>query len=273
MALTEEEQFRFDLTGFLVRPAILSADEVAAITEHVDRLMHHREDLPPHLRSSISGPAEILIDHPKVIDVLHDVIGPDIRLDGSFAVWRHRGHDGGQPLHQGGAQGDHVFGYQVHNGRIFAGVVRVVFELTDVNEDDGATQFLIGSHKSNFPVPPEHMPLDGPGRSPFLTSYSCPAGSAIFFTENLMHAGAPWHRESPRVAVLNAYGHICTRWHRQMLPPEAVAALSPERRAYLREPWWLAFNEQGAYFNSTDRYVAEAPPAAVPVPSGVNGAP
>ena len=46
MAMTEEERFRFDLTGFLVRPAILTPDEVAAIVDQADRIQHNPESLP-----------------------------------------------------------------------------------------------------------------------------------------------------------------------------------------------------------------------------------
>ena len=46
MGLTEEERFRFDLTGFMVRPAILSKDEVAAIVDQIDRIKHNPESLP-----------------------------------------------------------------------------------------------------------------------------------------------------------------------------------------------------------------------------------
>lgn len=262
MVLSEEERFRFDLTGYLVRPAILDAEAIGSITEHIDRLLHDWESVPPQLRSSVSGPAEVLIDHPQVLDVLHEVIGEHIRLEGSFAVWRQQGEDGGQPLHQGGRlQADPIFGYRFQEGRIFAGMVRVVFELTDVDRADGATQFLVGSHKANFPVPAEHMCLAGPERSEFLTSYSCPAGSAIFFTENLMHAGAPWRRASPRVAVLNAYSHLATRFHRLSMSPEALAALPAHRRAYFRDPWWYDFSAKPAAFNSVARYVDEQQPA------------
>ena len=43
MAMTDEERFRFDLTGFLVRPAILKAAEVAAIVAQIDRIKHDPE--------------------------------------------------------------------------------------------------------------------------------------------------------------------------------------------------------------------------------------
>ena len=44
--MTEEEKFRFDLTGFLVRPAIISPDEVAAIVDQIDRIKNDPESLP-----------------------------------------------------------------------------------------------------------------------------------------------------------------------------------------------------------------------------------
>ena len=91
MGLTDEERFRFDLTGFMVRPAILSKDEVAAIVDQIDRIKHNPESLPPEHRAVPGGPASVLIDHPKVIDVLHEIIGPEIRLEAAGCVWRKKG--------------------------------------------------------------------------------------------------------------------------------------------------------------------------------------
>eukprot|EP01046_Picozoa_sp_COSAG06_P037560 COSAG06_NODE_4252_length_4429_cov_5.719169_6_plen_77_part_00 len=45
-------------------------------------------------------------------------------------------------------------------------------------------------------------------------SYDCPPGSAVFFTENVCHAGPVWKRDDPRVAILFAYSHLATHWHR-----------------------------------------------------------
>lgn len=256
--MTEEERFRFDLSGFLVRPAILSAEQVAAMTEHVDRVLHDWDSLPPEHRGLPSGPCADLIDHPQVIDVLDEVIGPDIRLEAGFGVWRNKGEDGGQPLHQGGRlQADPIFGYRVQEGRIFAGMVRVAFELTDVGKEDGATNFLVGSHKANFPVPAQHMGLDPASRSEFLTSYDCPAGSAVFFTENLAHAGARWQRDTPRVVVFLAYSHLATRFHKHHLSPEVLASFTPEQQAYFREPWIYDFGTSPPTPNTVDRFVSE----------------
>ena len=100
------------------------------------------------------------------------------------------------------------------------------------------------------------MSLEEGERSDSLVTYDCPAGSAIFFTENLCHAGPPWRRETPRVAVLHAYSHLATHWHRLTTPPEVLAALPRQRQAYFREPWIAAFRTGPATHNSLERFVA-----------------
>ena len=49
--MTDEEKFRFDLSGFLVRPAILERDEAEAIVEQIERIHHEPESLPPEHRA------------------------------------------------------------------------------------------------------------------------------------------------------------------------------------------------------------------------------
>lgn len=255
MAMTDEERFRFDLTGFLVRPGILEPDEVAAITDQIDRIKHNPESLPPEHRDVPGGPASLLIDHPKVIDVLHEIIGPDIRLENCNCVWRKKGEEHGA-LHGGGpCQADPIFGYRVQNGRIHAGMVRVIFELTDIDREDQSTHFIVGSHKANFPMHEAHLSLEYGKRSDYLMSYACPAGSAVFFTENTCHAGPVWEKDTPRVAVLHAYSHLATHWHRLKMPPQVMAGLPREKQVYFREPWIADFRTQPATHNTVERFL------------------
>ncbi|MEE2657165.1 MAG: phytanoyl-CoA dioxygenase family protein [Candidatus Latescibacterota bacterium] len=258
--MTDEEKFRFDLTGFLVRPAILQPEEIAAITEQIYKIKHEPESLSEHERAVPGGASSLIIDHPKVTEVLQEIIGDQLRLEGSFCVWRRRGEQHGA-LHGGGrGQIDPIFGYRSAHDRIHAGMVRVVFELTDISKNDGATHFILGSHKANFPMHPDHMSLEPGKRSEFLTAYECPAGSAIFFTENLCHAGPEWQRDTPRVAVLHAYAHLATHWHRLTIPEAVMAGLSREKQAWFREPWIADFRTGPATHNSYERFVENDEP-------------
>ncbi len=255
MSMTEEEKFLFDLNGYILREAILSSDEILEIKDQIERIHNDAESLPEGSRAVPGGPTQILIDHPKVVEVLHEVIGPDIRLEGAFSMVRKQGDRHGD-LHGGGPQQiDPIFGYRYQDGRIHAGMVRVAFELTDIAEDDGATVFIPGSHKANFPMHQNHMSLEAGSRSPFLKGYSCPAGSALFFTENLCHAGPVWLRETPRIAVFFAYAHLATNWHRFTVPSSVVQSLPRKRQAYFREPWIADFRTNPATKNSIERFI------------------
>lgn len=263
MGMTDEERFRFDLAGFFVRPAILTSDEIGEIVDQIDRIHHNPESLPPAHRVAPGGPASLLIDHPKVIDVLREIIAPgdNIRMESCKSVWREKGESAGA-FHGGGPQQTNpIFGYRVQGEKIYAGMVRVIFELTDVRKGDGGTCFIAGSHKANFPMHPDHTSWEEGKRSDFFVSYECPAGSALFFTENVCHAGPEWKRDTPRVAILHAYAHLATHWHRLTTPPEVLASLSREKQAFFREPWMADFVTLPAKKNTIERFVSsgEAP--------------
>ena len=88
-----------------------------------------------------------------------------------------------------------------------------------------------------------------------------PAGSAVFFTENLCHAGPVWEKETPRIAILHAYSHLATHWHRLRTAPAILAGLPREKQAYFREPWIADFRTSPATHNTIERFVEkdEAP--------------
>lgn len=278
MAMTEHERFEFDLNGFFIRPAILTPAEIAPIIEQVRLLAEDPEALPPEHRAVPSGPSEFLMDHPRVVDVLHETIGEHIRMESGFHVYRHKGQ-GEQSLHHGGEgnQAEPVMGYRVGQGKIFAGQIRVVFELTDIEEKDGGTSFLPGSHKTNFPM--QGGRYGTPADSPFkdlVRSYSCPAGSALFFTEGVAHGGTRWNRDTPRVSILSLYNHVALNYTRWVVPPAVMAGLPRDRQAWYRPVWFGDFTSTPGVpiVNTHETWVAghEAPlsyPDAESITAGV----
>ena len=185
------------------------------------------------------GPASLLIDHPKVIDVLHEIISPDIRMEGTFYVWRTKGQSAGG-LHGGGPQQvDPIFGYRCQNGRIHAGMVRVVFELTAVSKDDGATCFVVGSHKANFPCPFGKTEEDNPMTVPVLAG----PGDVIIFSEGMTHGAYPVTNNSVRRSVFFCYMPSINQdnlpQQRMSMYPEHVLERLSDRAHLLTAPGYI----------------------------------
>ena len=242
--MNDEQEFIFDLTGYLVIPAVISRAEAQEIKEQIRLMRTDPAQLPPAARSLPGGKIANLIDHPVVVDILKEIIGPELRLEACHTTWREYGQADSQGLHQGGPMSEPWFHYHVVNGKIDAAMTRVVWELEDVGPNDGGTVFLVGSHKSNFPIPASQKALEEGRRSPFLHGYSCPAGSVVLFTENLAHAGPTWlNRDHPRVAVFFAYNHLAINFHRPYFAREVIEAMTPSQQSFFREVWYYDFKQ------------------------------
>ena len=137
--------------------------------------------------------------------------------------------------------------YQIAGGKIYSGLTRVVWELEEVKSGQGATSFLSGSHKAHFSYggPDPHRP--NISESPWETAmhdamedYSCPPGSAVIFTESLVHAANDWtNRDNPRCAVFNCYNSLWAQWHRTNLDHETIVKMPPKRQSLFRGTWQL----------------------------------
>ena len=119
-------------------------------------------------------------------------------------------------------------------GRIHSGLTRVVWELNEVQEDDGGTLFLSGSHKAAFPRPEEWSGRD----SPLWETYSCPAGSAVVFTEGLCHTGQEWSNgERDRLSLFTCYDTVNSKWGKGCPPAEVIESMPSQRQTLFRGAW------------------------------------
>ena len=235
--MTAEQKYLFDMQGFLIVPAVLSAEECSTLRTFVSALEdpEAKEALPPHERYSLAGPANFLLDHPVLVGILNEIVTGEnhnldadsagtlsgegitpeqmpgwlasddaypFRLDGSFAQIRRAGERGNIPHAYPRVRP--LFGYQCHNRKIYSGLTRVVWELTEVGAADQGTLLAPGSHKASFVTPPSMLLHE----SPTMYDYCCPEGSLVLFTEALTHAGGLWSsHETPRMAIFN-----CCEW-------------------------------------------------------------
>ena len=104
--MTGEEKFQVDLEGYLVIKNILTDDEVAEMNAIIDK--SDRQGAP----SLWGEPFKRLIDHPKILPYLIELLGPHVRLDHDYSLFMEKGQGRGR-LHggeDGGRAGGHVGG-------------------------------------------------------------------------------------------------------------------------------------------------------------------
>ena len=235
-ACTEMERYLFDLNGYLVLEGALSADEVAACNEVLDRL---QDTQPGEWRGNVHGhnftgaheglnlqqiyeagpPFERLIDHPSWIAKVVHFIGTDepnfdglhgpCFIDENFASIRGPGQAIG--LHSGGHDRVTRCQFRYHDGRFHCGQINVLMAFNDIGEGDGATMVIPGSHKSNI----RHPEFDSAAMTTAPTSVDgvvgavevhLKAGDAILFVDSIMHGSAARRNAGQRRMAVYRYG-------------------------------------------------------------------
>ena len=248
--LTEEQKFTFDTQGWLCIPGVLDESELEAMRAFCYRLKDRPESLPAHQRTPVAGPLEKLLDHPVVVGfcneflAYHRLDGDDhygFRFETSFLFHRGVGQGTFSPHNGNGVWRlpGNSHEYRVIPGKAYSGLTRCVWELNPVQEQDGATLFVSGSHKAAYTLPPSIYDQD----SPLWSTYSCPAGSVIFFSEATTHSARPWtNPEVPRLAIFNQYNGIGSRFHWWEPPRELLDAMPRKRRSLFRHAYGEAAN-------------------------------
>ena len=243
--MSDEQKYTFDLKGWITLPGLLDEEQLDTIRTHQMKFLYERDSLPLEEQDNHGGPSQILLDHPEVVGVLNEILSHQglatedcygFRFDHTYTSHRQTGHDRFNPHGGGGyfnfSGNSHI--YQMQMGRIHAGLTRVVWELNEVEEGDGGTMFLSGSHKSAFPRPPALSKRD----SPLWESYSCPAGSIIIFTEALCHTGTLWTNETrDRLCLFTCYNTINAKWGKACPPQAVIESFPPKRQTLFRGIW------------------------------------
>lgn len=243
--MSEHDRVVFDLKGYMVIPAVLSQSEIKEIKELVLQQKNDPQSLPPHQRSLPGGAFANLIDRPEIMDILLNVIDPDpekIRLENVFLSYRENGEGEWRP-HAGGRTNNPNYAYNFNDGRIYAGMTRVVWELTEVLENKGGTCFIPGSHKSNYNIRTNPLASIDRRDSGLWESYSCPPGSLVIFSEALRHSADFWQNpNTPRVAIFCAYNHINVRHHKPDIDPVVLENLEPKHQRFFNDVYHPQFD-------------------------------
>ena len=235
--MTPEEKFLFDLHGYLVIKNVLSPAEVAELNRVADEKFPRPAGHTGQRVSRVShwGPAyQRLIDHPKILPYLIELIDSKFRLDHDYCIFMHEGDPGGN-LHGGeGHEGDHW--YKVRDGRILNGLCVVEYLLTPAREGDGGFVCIPGTHKTNFLacIPRDVMRFER--EVPYVVQPVAEAGDVIFFTEALVHGTRTWRAPHERRALLYKYSPGHSAWSQNYYQPEEYENLTDQQRRILAPP-------------------------------------
>ena len=212
--MNAEEKFAFDLEGYIVIENVLSADEVAELNELIDLNFETYPTGGPEPGREVSllswgTPIKNLIDHPRILPYLIELLGPTVRLDHDYGMFMRSGDRLGG-LH-GGRGGTHWYHYR--NGVMDNGLSVVTYFLSDNPAGAGGFACVPGSHKSNFSaseIPEDVRAFERPAH--YVRQPVVKAGDALIFTEATIHGTLPWRAEHERRALLFKYSPGHSSW-------------------------------------------------------------
>jgi ectoine hydroxylase-related dioxygenase (phytanoyl-CoA dioxygenase family) len=237
--MTPEEKFRFDLQGYLVVKHVLNAAELAALNVIAERESPTRSGELTYgrvFRASAWGPPyQALIDHPRIVPYLLELVGPRFRLDHDYCIFTTKGGTG-QELHggEGDANPDHWYRYR--DGVMRNGLTVVTYCLTRANGGDGGFCCIPGSHKSHFVRNLAADVREYRRRPDYVVQPPLEAGDVVIFTEALVHGTAPWMADHERRALLYKYSPGHSAWMGEYYDAREYGALTEQQKRILAPP-------------------------------------
>ncbi|MBM3264749.1 MAG: phytanoyl-CoA dioxygenase family protein [candidate division Zixibacteria bacterium] len=254
-AIDPLEEYLFDLRGYTLLKNAVAPDTVRAINAWIDALppleigqwhghmVGHNYGGPDgfNIQNIFEGGDlfESFIDHPAWIDRVRHYIGPRQQPYVYEAFLNLRGPGGYIGIHSGGHNVDFHQRTGRSRGQWVCTMLSLILALNDVNEGDGATTLIPGSHKSDFPHPRQ---TPSGGLSPEAgdsveeaTLIYMRAGEVLLFNDGLAHGStARINAGQRRMIILRYVPAIFAHRFGYEPSPELLARLTPERHQLLQ---------------------------------------
>jgi Phytanoyl-CoA dioxygenase (PhyH) len=254
------EKYLFDVNGYLVVEDALGPQLLKRLNAAVDECSEHV--LPEDYDLALGAAAFVgehkrtgfldalgwpephgeafrdLVALPAVLEHMLDLIGDGFRLDSVRGTVMSPGTEG-FALHGGSGLVDTQCTYDVRDGHLRNGLITVGYALTDVAPGEGGFVCIPGSHKANFPCPDQLARLENGAEH--VKQFAIRAGSAVVFTEALIHGTLPWLGDAPRRTVFVRYcpGALCFRTDPRPPGYESFAdKLSALQQALMEPPYF-----------------------------------
>jgi phytanoyl-CoA hydroxylase len=234
--LTAEQVRHFDSHGYVLVPDAIPADTIAAVRSEIDDWERHAIDFAVPMEGgtmqiaskdqisftihlvSRSPAARSLACHPALVDVCHDLIGPDVRLYWDQAVYKKHEPAREFPWHQ-------------DNGYAFVEPQQYLtcwVPLVDATVDNGCPWVVPGRHRegtfAHWPTSVGYQCLDSSaGETDGAVAVEAPVGSIVVFSSLTPHRTGPNRTGEVRKAYILQYA------------PEGACVLEPGSGRKIRQ--------------------------------------
>jgi hypothetical protein len=243
--LSQDEIRRYHAEGFLVPSYRLPAARVARLRTATDRLIAERPELVDH---PIIGPHlpgggmhglytdstfRDIATHPEVLDVIEQLIGPDLILWNALLFYKRAEAGPKVPWHRDG------FGYPIEP----IATTSIWIAVTESSVDNGCLRFIPGSHRTTDPGVHDSTPKDGEMFSGSLdpaTFDECAAvdaalepGQFVIFDVYTIHGSQPNTGARPRAGYTCRYMPATSIYHHERAEVRDQPGYGHESRALM----------------------------------------
>ena len=255
---TDKQKSQWAIDGYVVLEGLLNPTEVGELTRHVDKLfedhlaqspeadpkagMDHRDAL------EVCEPLIDMIDHPRVFDIVLDLLGPYIQLSMAEVLVRPPNPDFAGFIHTDGGQA--LRRIRVTETSLPL-QLKIQYFLTDVDgENAGNFTLFPGSHLRPYPEDDEDVSVHVPG----AVQLKVKAGDAAIFPHSIWHGAAPNRSTRRRKSLIFCYSQMFCRPFDFVAPSaELLERCAPRQRRLLGDlggEW-----KPGSYFYAPEDQV------------------
>ena len=237
--MNDGQRKQLDEQGYLLLSGVLSAAAVAQVAARAEALWAaegaqagSENYIEPGVRrlanlANKGAAFRRLMVHPAVLEAVHSVLGPRVRLNMLNARDALPGGTAVQPLHTDadhGAKAD-AQGYLV---------CTAIWMLDAFTRENGATRLVPGTHRS--PALPKEVLADVLAPHPDEIYVTGQPGDVFIFNGHCWHAGGANHTQHARRAILAHYARADQPQRlnqKESIAPAVQAVLSPLEREIL----------------------------------------
>lgn len=235
--MSNEENYAFDVSGYLHVPGVLTQAEVARLNQAIDDAGQLEGMLG--WGEGLRDPFRELLVHPVLVWYLNQIVGQGFILDRAPEVWCDATCDTGAPLVGGNTPRDPAIAYYHQNGRRFCEGARVLWALSDAAAGDGGFSLAPCTHKANVETPEDV--LTGADDLGLTVQPALKAGDLLIAGLTVVQGMRPWKGQG--MQRLLSYEYVGRGVMRSAGPnapkmpaPDWLAEMTPEQQASLYKP-------------------------------------